>query len=44
MSKSKKGKKKNSGKKPLKYEKLLLATAILNFIKTLIELIRELTK
>ncbi len=40
MSKPKK--KKSSGKKLSKYEKVLLATATLNLIKALIDLIRDL--
>lgn len=41
MSK-KKGKKKSDGKKLSKYEKVLLATAILNLIKSLVDLIKDL--
>lgn len=37
-----KPKKKNSGKKLSKYEKVLLTTAILNLLKALIELIEKL--
>ena len=44
MSKPKKKPKKNGGKKLSKYERVLLTTAVLNLIKALIDLIRDLTK
>ena len=41
---SKQRKKKNGGKNLTKYEKVLLTTAILNLIKALVDLIRDLLK